>query len=133
MRFMLPLGAFALAIGCVENAQPVSQLRPPTDLSAALRFVGEPDAGARLMPSLEADQIEVTGAFEGRSLGLTRFCEGQAEGLALGTDLSESERAQCIETGGVWTTLIGHDNDLPFLLMPPDLAELFVLRSSAYQ
>lgn len=132
MRLHLSLSALLLAMGCAGTDEPVSQLVPPTDLSAALRIVGEEGADARLMPSLEADRIEVTGAFEGRSAGLARFCSGQAEALALETDLTESERSQCVEAGGVWTTLVGQANEAPILLMSPDLAELFVLRSSIY-
>lgn len=68
-----------------------------------LRIVGEASAGNALASGLASDGFTISSALNGRSAGLTDFCSGKAEVLALSSDLSDAERSTCKSLGGDWS------------------------------
>lgn len=129
MRYLISASALLLVASCTQPEQPAA---PETAAEPGFRFVGEPEAGARLMKFVEADGMNATASFDGRAPGLTAFCAGQADAVALNTDLSEAERATCKQGGASWSALSGLGTDAPILYIRYDIANAFVAESSGY-
>ena len=129
MRYLISASALLLVASCAQPEQPTA---PEAAAEPGLRFVGEPEAGARLMKYVEADGMNATASFDGRDQGLAAFCTGQADAVALTTDLSDTERATCKQGGVSWSALSGLGTDAPILYIRYDIANEFVAESSGY-
>jgi hypothetical protein len=96
MKSIAALGIMTLTIGCIQ--EPESRPRNATEaLPSPLVIVGDATAGAIAAEELRADGVVVTTVFQGRALGLTAFCTGNADAMALtpGQDLTSAERDRC--------------------------------------
>jgi hypothetical protein len=105
--FLTPAAALLLA-GCAETTAERAGSRPePQPLPAELRLAGEPGPGATISDALAADGISVAGAYAGRAQGVRAFCSGAADGVALSSDFTDAEAAECKSLGGGWSALSG--------------------------
>jgi hypothetical protein len=102
---MCAVGLGVVLAGCdtTTPVRPTDERATPGSKPNPVRVVGEATAGSAIASGLSADGFNVSSALDGRSDGLTAFCSGNAEVLAISTDLSNKERSTCQSLGGDWS------------------------------
>ena len=107
-RFVFVVSAVGLSMvvaGCQTDTQTAlsDERATPGTKPNPVRVVGEATAGSAFAGGLVADGFNVSSALNGRSDGITVFCSGNAEVLAISSDLDEQERSTCRSLGGDWS------------------------------
>ena len=102
---MCAIGLGTVLAGCEATTQSGAsdERATPGSKPDPVRVVGEATAGSAIASGLSADGFNVSSALTGRSDGLTAFCSGNAEVLAISSDLSDNERSTCKSLGGDWS------------------------------
>ena len=109
MKTFIAIAISTLTFGCMEA--PPAVTRTATDaLPVPFVIVGDTAAGMTAANELRADGLTVVTSLNGRAAGLTAFCTGNADAMALtpGQDWTDAERTRCraIRTDGwSWSAL----------------------------
>jgi hypothetical protein len=90
-----------LLAGCVtETLNPT-----PTSNTAKPRLVGEATAVAVLTPALAQKGLQMQPMPASRAGALAQYCTGNAEAIALTSDMNEAEVTKCYAAGGRWSAV----------------------------
>lgn len=106
IRIATVLSLFVFLSACLETPRPtVTTATPQVALPSPIVMVGEAAAGAVFANELMGDGLLVATAFNGRAAGITTYCSGNADILALapGQGLTSTERQRCKDLNGSWS------------------------------
>lgn len=112
MRLALTLSTAVFVSACVQPSQsPVSRADSNT-VPNPIVMVGDAAAGTVAAGELRKDGLSVVTGFNGRAAGITVFCSGNADAMALtpDQDLTSAERKRCKALGGGWSALSTNKN-----------------------
>lgn len=99
-KFSLLICAGVLA-GCVaETVDPT-----PSSSSGLPRLVGEPAAVDALIPALAQKGLQMQPMPASRADALAQYCAGNAEAIALISDMTDAEVTKCYDAGGRWSAV----------------------------
>ncbi len=107
MRIAIALSTAVFVSACMEAPEPSANKADRSKLPSPIVMVGDAAAGAIAAKELRGDGLSVATDFNGRAAGITTFCSGNADAMALtpGQDLTSAERKRCKELGGGWSAL----------------------------
>ena len=110
LRTAIAISSISLISACVQTSEPVTKFNnDPVPIPDPIRIVGEVGPVETAAAELRADGINVETSYTGRAAGLTAFCSGEADALALikGQSFSSEERARCqdLKDGWGWSAL----------------------------
>jgi hypothetical protein len=87
--------------GCVtETVDPT-----PSSSTGLPRLVGEPAAVDALIPALAQKGLQMQPMPASRADALAQYCTGNAEAIALTSDMNEAEVTKCYAAGGRWSAV----------------------------
>ncbi len=107
MRIAVALSFAVFVSACMEASEPSTSRAGSSKVPSPIVMVGDAASGAIAANELRNDGLSVLTAFKGRAAGITTFCSGNADAMALtpGQDLTSAERKRCKELGGGWSAL----------------------------
>lgn len=102
--------SIVLVSACTETTEPsVVRGNVPVPVPNPIILAGDTASGAIVANVLRDDGLAVETDFNGRTAGITAFCSGAADALALknGQDLTSAERTRCksLKVGWGWSAL----------------------------
>ncbi len=105
IRTALALSSIVIVSACIETAEPTTAYtNDAVSVPNPIIMVGAAGPGSIAAAELGADGLKVETSFNGRAAGLTAFCSGEADALALapGQDWTSAERDRCRELKDGW-------------------------------
>lgn len=112
MRIALALSTAVFVSACVQASPPPASRADSNTVPTPIVMVGDAAAGAIAAGELRKDGMSVVTDFKGRAAGITVFCSGKADAMALTPDhdLTSVERKRCKTLGGGWSALSTNKN-----------------------
>ena len=104
-RTVIALSTISLMAACLQTSEATTDYtNDPVPIPDPILIVGEAGPVAMSAAELQGDGINVETSITGRAAGLTAFCSGQADALALpnGQSFSSEERERCQELKDGW-------------------------------
>lgn len=87
--------------GCVtETVDPT-----PSSNTGLPRLVGEPAAVNALIPALAKKGLKMQPMPASRADALAQYCAGNADAIALISDMTDAEVTKCYDAGGHWSAV----------------------------
>lgn len=107
MRVIFTLSTVVLVSACMDTSDAPVSRSADGKVPNPIVMVGNAGAGAVAAKELTGDGLTVQTVFDGRAAGISRFCSGNADALALvpDKDLTSAERKRCSALGGGWSAL----------------------------
>lgn len=110
IRKVIALSTISLMSGCIQASEATTEYtNDPVSIPDPILIVGAAGPVAMAAAELRNDGINVETSMIGRAAGLTAFCSGEADALALanGQDWSSEERDRCrvLKDGWGWSAL----------------------------
>lgn len=126
-RISLALSSIVLITACVDTTEPTATRTDSSVVPNPIVMVGDSAAGTIAANELKSDGLPVAIDFNGRAAGITTFCSGNADFLALppGQGFSSTERKRCHDLGGGWSAFSTYKGIVTYVkhLFAADLLE----------
>ena len=105
LRTIIAMSSISLVSACVQPTESAPKFtNDPVPIPDPIHIVGAAGPVEMAAAELRGDGINVETSSTGRAAGITAFCSGEADALALtnGQDLSSAERDRCRELKDGW-------------------------------